>query len=39
LEVNALREDRVIPSISRAEGLFNAPKQDGEYFRVPKVVE
>jgi aspartyl-tRNA(Asn)/glutamyl-tRNA(Gln) amidotransferase subunit C len=39
LEINALREDKVIPGISRAEGLFNAPKQDGEYFRVPKVVE
>jgi aspartyl-tRNA(Asn)/glutamyl-tRNA(Gln) amidotransferase subunit C len=39
LEVNALREDKVIPNISREQGLKNAPKQDGEYFRVPKVME
>ncbi|MDI9882708.1 Asp-tRNA(Asn)/Glu-tRNA(Gln) amidotransferase subunit GatC [Flectobacillus longus] len=39
LEVNALREDKVIPNISREQGLKNAPKQDGEYFRVPKVIE
>jgi len=39
LEVNALREDKVVQSISREEGLKNAPKQDGEYFRVPKVME
>lgn len=39
LEVNALREDVVVPNISREQGLKNAPKQDGEYFRVPKVIE
>lgn len=39
LEINALREDKVIPNISREQGLKNAPKQDGEYFRVPKVME
>jgi aspartyl-tRNA(Asn)/glutamyl-tRNA(Gln) amidotransferase subunit C len=39
LEINALREDIVIPNISREQGLKNAPKQDGEYFRVPKVME
>jgi aspartyl-tRNA(Asn)/glutamyl-tRNA(Gln) amidotransferase subunit C len=39
LEINALREDKVIPNISREQGLKNAPKQDGEYFRVPKVIE
>ena len=39
LEVNALREDKVIPNISREQGLKNAPKQDGEYFRVPRVME
>ncbi len=39
LEMNALREDVVIPNISREEGLKNAPKQDGVYFRVPKVIE
>ena len=39
LEVNALREDKVIPNISREQGLKNAPKHDGEYFSVPKVME
>ena len=39
LEINALREDKVIPNISREQGLKNAPKQDGKYFRVPKVME
>jgi aspartyl-tRNA(Asn)/glutamyl-tRNA(Gln) amidotransferase subunit C len=39
LEVNALREDKVIPNISREQGLRNAPKHDGAYFRVPKVME
>ena len=39
LEVNALREDKVIPNISREQGLKNAPKQNGEYFSVPKVME
>ncbi len=39
LEMNALREDVVMPNISREEGLKNAPKQDGVYFRVPKVIE
>jgi aspartyl-tRNA(Asn)/glutamyl-tRNA(Gln) amidotransferase subunit C len=39
LEVNALRQDIVIPNITREQGLKNAPKQDGEYFMVPKVME
>ena len=39
LEVNALREDKVIPNISCEEGLRNAPKHDGVYFSVPKVME
>ena len=39
LEINALREDKVIPNISREQGLKNAPKQDGQYFRVPKMME
>jgi aspartyl-tRNA(Asn)/glutamyl-tRNA(Gln) amidotransferase subunit C len=34
-----LREDKVIPNISREQGLKNAPKHDGEYFMVPKVME
>jgi aspartyl-tRNA(Asn)/glutamyl-tRNA(Gln) amidotransferase subunit C len=39
LEINILRDDKVIPNISREQGLKNAPKQDGEYFRVPNVME
>ncbi len=38
-EINALREDIVLPPLSRERGLAHAPKKDAEYFRVPKVVE
>ncbi|MFC0186140.1 aspartyl/glutamyl-tRNA(Asn/Gln) amidotransferase subunit C [Pseudarcicella hirudinis] len=38
-EVNALREDKIVPNITREQGLLNAPKKDEEYFRVPKVME
>lgn len=37
-EVNVLREDVVIGSISQEEGLKNAPLQDGSFFKVPKVI-
>lgn len=39
LEINALREDKVIPNISRERGLKNAPKENGAYFMVPKVMD
>ena len=35
---NALAEDVPRPSLSREEALKNAPKSDGEYFRVPAVL-
>lgn len=35
---NVLRADEVKGSISREAALKNAPKQDGQYFRVPKVI-
>ena len=35
---NVLREDRVVPSISREEGLLNAPDANDQYFKVPKVI-
>lgn len=35
---NVLREDEVKGSISRAEGLKNAPNNDGVFFKVPKVI-
>lgn len=34
-----LRKDEVIQEISKAEALKNAPKTDGDFFRVPKVIE
>lgn len=37
-EVNVLREDVVKFEIGRAEALMNAPKQDGKFFRVAKVI-
>lgn len=33
-----LREDEVSGSITRAEGLSNAPASDGVFFMVPKVI-
>ena len=35
-EVNVLREDIVNNSLKHEEALFNAPKKDSDYFRVPK---
>ena len=37
-ELNVLREDEVKGSVSREEGLKNAPLQDGTFFKVPKVI-
>ncbi len=37
--VNILREDVVQGSISREEGLKNAPATDGVFFKVPKVIK
>jgi aspartyl-tRNA(Asn)/glutamyl-tRNA(Gln) amidotransferase subunit C len=38
-EVNVLRKDEVIQTITHEEGLANAPKKETDYFRVPKVIE
>ena len=38
-EVNSLRKDEVIQTLSHDEALKNAPKKDSDYFRVPKVLE
>ena len=35
---NVLREDVVQGSISREEGVKNAPDTDGIFFKVPKVI-
>lgn len=37
--VNVLRNDEVQGSITREEGLKNAPDTDGVFFRVPKVIK
>lgn len=37
-EVNVLREDVVNHEINRDQALKNAPKQDGKFFRVAKVI-
>lgn len=36
---NVLRDDVLVPSLPRADGLKNAPKQDGRYFLVPAILE
>ena len=38
-QVNVLREDVIQGSISRAEGLQNAPVHDDNFFKVPKVIK
>jgi aspartyl-tRNA(Asn)/glutamyl-tRNA(Gln) amidotransferase subunit C len=38
-EVNALREDVVVETITQKEALMNAPQKDSDYFKVPKVVD
>jgi aspartyl-tRNA(Asn)/glutamyl-tRNA(Gln) amidotransferase subunit C len=38
-EVNRLREDIPVVSISHEEALKNAPKRDSDYFRIPKVLD
>jgi aspartyl-tRNA(Asn)/glutamyl-tRNA(Gln) amidotransferase subunit C len=37
--INVLREDVVKGSISREEGLKNAPVHDEQFFKVPKVIK
>ncbi|HEY4326836.1 MAG TPA: Asp-tRNA(Asn)/Glu-tRNA(Gln) amidotransferase subunit GatC [Mucilaginibacter sp.] len=38
-EVNSFREDVVKQEITHEEALMNAPKTDGEYFLVAKVID
>ncbi|WP_423149324.1 Asp-tRNA(Asn)/Glu-tRNA(Gln) amidotransferase subunit GatC [Rubrolithibacter danxiaensis] len=38
-EVNVFREDVVKQEISLEEALKNAPNQDGQYFKVAKVID
>jgi aspartyl-tRNA(Asn)/glutamyl-tRNA(Gln) amidotransferase subunit C len=39
LEINTVREDLVANVLPRAQGLQHAPRHDGTFFRVPKVIE
>ena len=36
---NIFRSDEVGPSFGPGESLANAPRREGEYFRVPKVLD
>ncbi len=36
---NVWREDVVLPSLNREEVLANAPDRQGEFFRVPRIIE
>ena len=36
--VNAFREDEIKPSLPREKALANGPRQNGEYFVVPRVI-
>ena len=38
-EINVLREDEIKGSVSREDGLKNAPEHDGTYFIVPKIIK
>ncbi|MBK8610253.1 MAG: Asp-tRNA(Asn)/Glu-tRNA(Gln) amidotransferase subunit GatC [Chitinophagaceae bacterium] len=38
-QVNILRADEVSGSISREQGLQNAPVHDEQFFKVPKVIK
>lgn len=37
--INVLRKDEIDGSISKEDGLLNAPQTDGNYFMVPKVIK
>ena len=37
--VNVMREDAVKNQVGREAALRNAPDSDGQYFKVPKVIE
>ncbi len=37
-EVNVLREDVAVDTLTQEQALKNAPKKDSDYFRIPKVL-
>ncbi len=36
---NVVRDDSAEPSLTRDEALRNAPDNNGEFYRVPKIIE
>ena len=38
-EVNRLREDVAVDTVTQKEALKNASKKDSDYFRIPKVLD
>jgi aspartyl-tRNA(Asn)/glutamyl-tRNA(Gln) amidotransferase subunit C len=36
---SALRQDVLVPSLPHADAMQNAPQTDGDFFKVPKVIE
>lgn len=38
-EEKILREDEIANQLTQEEALKNAPKNDGQFFRVPKMIE
>lgn len=37
-DINVLREDNVVESITQKEALENAPNKDSDYFKIPTVL-
>jgi len=37
--VNAFREDEINPSLPVEDALSNAPDKEGNFFKVPKIIE
>lgn len=38
-EINRLREDIAVDSMTQEQALKNAPQSDSDYFRIPKVLD
>lgn len=38
-EVNVMRDDESVVTITQEEALKNAPKRDSDYYKAPKVIE
>lgn len=39
LSHNVFREDKAVPSSARQDILSHAPQREGDYFKIPKVIE